>query len=149
MKKLLFTSIWISLALLAGAHVPGEKAADDRAIRNFTRTYKGASDARWESLRDGGYVCRFKQNGVSKRAFYNKRGGWLATIAGYMTDHLPTDVRRQVHSVYYDYSILYANEIVMPDKPIAYVIQVQDGRTIRIVRVVDGEMEEIQEIETL
>jgi len=149
MKKLLFTSIWISLVLLASAHVPGDKTADVRAIRNFTRIYKDASDARWEVLKDGGYICRFLQNGVMKRAIYDARGGWLTTIAGYTAERLPNDVRRQVHSVYYDYSILYVNEINMPDRPIAYVIQVQDRRAIKIVRVVDGEMEEIQEIETL
>jgi hypothetical protein len=41
------------------------------------------------------------------------------------------------------------NEINMPDRPVAYVLQVQDKHSIRIVRVVDGEMEEIQQIETL
>jgi hypothetical protein len=84
-----------------------------------------------------------------KRAFYDERGGWLTTIAGYTAEHLPADVRRQVHSVYYDYSILYVNEINVPGKPVAYVVQVQDKRAIKIVRVLDGEMEEIQEIETL
>lgn len=149
MKKLLLTSIWISLVLLASAHVPGDKTADARAIRNFSRVYKDASDVRWESLKDGGYVCRFAQDGVMKRAFYDNWGGWLTTISGYTAEHLPNDVRRQVRSVYYDYSILYVNEINMPDKPVSYVVQVQDKRSIRIVRVVDGEMEEIEEIETL
>lgn len=149
MKKLLFTTIWISLVLLASAHEPGDKTPDVRAIRNFSKVYKDATDARWESLKDGGYVCRFVQNGVMKRAIYDQRGGWLTTIAGYTEEHLPNDVRRQVRSVYYDYSILYVNEINMPDKPVAYMVQVQDKRSIRIVRVVDGEMEEIQEIETL
>jgi len=149
MKKLLFTSIWISLVLLANAHVTGNSSPDIRAVRNFTRIYKDASDAKWEPLKDGGYICRFQQNGVKKRAFYDERGGWLTTIADYTAEHLPNDVRRQVHSVYYDYSILYVNEINMPGKPVSYVVQVQGKQSIRIVRVVDGEMEEIQEIETL
>jgi len=149
MKRLLFTSIWISLVLLASANAPGDRSPDIRAMRNFVRTYKDASDARWQSLQDGGYVCRFMQNGVMKRAIYDEKGGWLTTIAGYTVEHLPVDVRRQVHSVYYDYSILYVNEINMPGKPVSYLVQVQDKRTIKIVRVLDGEMEEIQEIETL
>jgi hypothetical protein len=149
MRKLLLTSIWITVVLLANANVPGDRTADIRAVRNFTRIYKDASEVKWESLNDGGYICRFIQNGVMKRAFYDERGGWLTTIAGYTAEHLPVDVRKQVHSVYYDYSILYVNEINMPGKPVSYVVQVQDKRAIRIVRVLDGEMEEIQEIETL
>lgn len=149
MKKLFFAGIWMSLVLLANANVPGDKTADIRAVRNFTRIYKDASEVRWESLKDGGYICRFLQNGVMKRAFYGGRGEWLTTIAGYTAGHLPADVRRQVHSIYYDYSILYVNEISMPGKPVSYVVQVQDRRAIKIVRVLDGEMEEIQEIETL
>ncbi|MBN8853910.1 MAG: hypothetical protein BGO55_10680 [Sphingobacteriales bacterium 50-39] len=149
MQKLLFTGIWISLVLLANAHAPGDNSPDIRAIRNFVRIYKDASDAKWQSLHDGGYVCRFMQSGVMKRAIYDEKGRWLTTIAGYTAEHLPADVRRQVHSVYYDYSILYVNEINVPGKPVAYVVQVQDQRTIRVVRVVEGEMEEIREIETL
>ncbi|HVU58255.1 MAG TPA: hypothetical protein VHD83_24510 [Puia sp.] len=149
MKASLFIVLWLGLVLTAGAHVPGEETVDIRAIRNFTRIYKDASNAEWQSLKDGGYVCRFMQNGVIKRAIYDEKGGWLTTIAGYTADHLPGDVWRQVHSVYYDYSILYVNEINVSGEPVAYIVQVQDKKTIRIVRVVDGEMEETKVIETL
>jgi hypothetical protein len=86
---------------------------------------------------------------VKKRALYDERGGWLTTIAGYTEEHLPEAVRREVRSTYYDYAILFVNEISMSGKPVSYVVQIQDKKTIRILRVVDGEMEEIQKIETL
>jgi hypothetical protein len=149
MKKLLFTSIMVIVVLLAGANVPGDNSPETKAFKNFSKTYRDASDVKWDMLRDGRVVCRFVQNGVMKRAIYNGNGGWVMTIAGYTEEHLPKDVWRQVHSVYYDFSILYASEINISGNPVAYLVQVRDKRTIRIVRVVDGEMEEIQEIETL
>jgi len=149
MKKLLFTTIWISLVLLASAHVPGAEVPNARAVRNFSRVYRDASNAEWRSLENGGYVCRFVQNGVTKRAFYDDRGRWIITIASYTPDFLPAAVWRQIHSVYYDYSILYVNEISVSGRPLAYLVQVQDKRSIKIVRVVDDEMEEVKEIETL
>jgi hypothetical protein len=148
-KMLLLTGMWISIVLVSSARMPNDNSPDIKAVRNFSRSYKDASDVKWESLRDGGYVCRFVQNGVTKRAIYNGGGAWLTTIAGYTADHLPEDVWRQVHSVYYDYSILFVNEINVPERPVAYIVQVQDKRSIRIVRIGDGEIDEIQEIETL
>jgi hypothetical protein len=149
MKASLLTLLWIGMVLMTSAHAPGDGTVDIHAIRNFSRAYKDASNAEWQSLKEGGYVCRFTHNGVTKRAFYDERGGWLITIAGYTADHLPEDVRRQVRSVYYDYTILYIHELSVPGRPVVYLVQVQDKKTIREVRIMEGEMEEVRDIETI
>jgi len=145
MKKLLLTSIWISLVLLANAnaHTP----VLEKATRNFSRDYKGVSGAEWQPMKEGGFVCRFIQDGVGKRAFYDKRGNWLSTVAGYTENKMPRAVRKTVLSNYFDYSILYVNEITMAGKPVVYIVQIRDKNVIRILRVVDEEVEEVQELE--
>lgn len=143
MKKLLFTGIWISLVMLASAHTP----VLEKATRNFFREYKGAVNTEWQPLKEGGYVCRFTLDGVSRKAFYDKRGNWLSTVAGYTEQQMPKDVRRVVLSNYYDYSILYVHEVKVPRKPAIYMVQVRDKNAIKILRVVDGEVEEVRELE--
>lgn len=143
MKKLLFTGIWISLVLLASAHT----SVLEKATRNFSRDYKGAVHTEWQPLREGGYVCRFTLGGVDKKAFYDRKGNWLSTVAGYTGSQMPKDLRRVVLSNYYDYSILYVHEIDMPRQPAVYMVQVRNKNTIRILRVVDGEVEEVRELE--
>lgn len=143
MKKLLFTSIWISLVLLASAHTP----VLEKATRNFSRDYKGAVAPEWEPLKEGGYVCRFILDGVPKKAFYDKKGNWLSTVAGYTERQMPKDVRRLVLTNYYDYSILYVHEVDMPRRPAVYMVQVRDKRIIKVLRVTDQEVEEVRELE--
>ena len=143
MKKLLFTGIWISLVLLASAHTP----VLEKATRNFSRDYKGAIAAEWQPLKEGGYVCRFTLDGIAKKAFYDKRGNWLSTVAGYTGSNMPKDVRRMVLSNYYDYSILYVHEVNVPRRPAIYMVQVRDQHTIKILRVADGEVDEVRELE--
>ena len=145
MKKLLLTSIWISLVLLANAnaHTP----VLEKATRNFSRDYKGATGAEWQPMNEGGFVCKFIQDGVQKRAFYDKRGNWLSTVAGYTENKMPRAVRKAVLSNYFDYSILYVHEITMPGRPASYIVQIRDKKVIRILRVIDEEVEEIRELE--
>ncbi len=143
MKKLLFTSIWISLVLLASAHT----TVLEKATRIFSKEYKGAVNAEWQPLKEGGYVCKFTLGGIAKKAFYDKSGNWLSTVAGYTEGQMPRDVRRIVLSNYYDYSILYVHEVNMPRRPAVYMVQVKYGNLIKILRVVEGEIEEVRELE--
>jgi hypothetical protein len=143
MKKLLFTSIWISLVLLASAHTP----VLEKATRNFSRDYKGAAGVEWQLLRDGGYLCKFVLDGVTKKAFYDKRGNWSGTVAGYTESSMPREVRKAVLTNYYDYSILYVHEICSPGKSAVYMVQIRDKRTIKILKVANEEVEEVRELE--
>jgi hypothetical protein len=143
MKKLLLVSIWISLVLLANAHTP----VLEKATRNFSREYKGATDPEWQPLKEGGFVCKFIQDGVAKRAFYDKRGNWLSTVAGYTENKMPGAVRKVVLSNYFDYSILYIHEISMAGRPVVYMVQIRDKNVIRILRVANEEVEEVRELE--
>jgi len=98
-------------------------------------------------LKQGGYVRRFTVDGLAKKAFYNKRGKWQCTVAGYTESKMPTPVRRVVLTSYYDYKILYVHEITMAGKATVYQVQVRYGHIIKILRVADEQVEEIRELE--
>jgi hypothetical protein len=133
----------MALVLLANANTP----VLEKATRNFSRDYKGASAVNWALTKEGGYVCRFTLEGVGQMAFYDRKGNWESTVAGYTETQMSKDLRKTVLSNYYDYSIIYVHEIRMAGKPTVYMVQVKDKRFIKILRVTDGELEEVRELE--
>ncbi len=123
-----------------------ENYVNIKAIRNFKKAYKGIDDTQWWLLQEGGYVCRFTFKKSLNRAFYDKKGNWLYTVTGYTQDKLAREIRAMVRRAYYDYDISYINEINMPGDVTVYIIQIQDEKTLKLIRICDGEMEIIQEI---
>src|SRR5882762_1056341 len=89
-----------------GAIPPGKEPAvyknevSTKALRHFEKTFAGATGEKW-SITASGFVTRFIFNGNVTRAFYDKNGNWLFTIAYYGEQKLPADIRATVKSVYY------------------------------------------------
>ena len=157
MKKLDFLGIGFSLlVLVAGerADAQNRRAAsagplmvvNTKAMRNFVKTYESAVDPEWVSLKEGGYLCRFVFDSVRCRAFYGEKGDWLLTLASYEENKLPRDVRAIVRNSYYDYAITYVDEISMPGRSRIYLVQIQDEKSLKMLRVSDGEMETVREL---
>lgn len=118
---------------------------NSRAVRNFIRYYEGSSDAVWSQSKNGRIMCRFVVDDIVNRAFYDNKGNWQYTVAGYAEDKLPGEIKDMVKSVYYDYAITYVNEIDLPKNEKAYFVQVQNNARIKILRINAGEMELFQE----
>jgi hypothetical protein len=131
-------------------NVVSNEYISSRAIRDFNKAYKENKDAQWSQLNGGGFLCRFVDKNILKRAYYDDRGNWQYTIAGYSEDKLPRAIRGLVKSIYYDYAITYAQEINMvKDEKTVYLIQIEDEHKLIILRLGDGEMEVIEEFSKL
>jgi|SRR6476620_9389192 len=111
-----------------------------KAVRDFTRSYKGI-EARWFKT-EGGYIANFLSNGIDNRIVYNDHGGWLYNLLTYTEDHLPTDVRNMVKSNYFDYDITVVFQYELKEG-FVYIIKMKDQSNVKMIRVCDGEMEEI------
>lgn len=126
---------------------------NSRALKNFRRDYKDAVNEDWTSIEnggsksEGGYVCRFTLNDVVERAFYDNRGNWKFTIAGYTDEKLAHEIHHIVKSTYYDYAINYVNEINFADGKKVYLVQIKDKNSLKIVRIGDGQLDEIEDYE--
>jgi peptidoglycan hydrolase-like protein with peptidoglycan-binding domain len=114
-----------------------------KAIREFIRTYKNTSDAKWYILSDG-FVVHFYMNNTKYRAFYKRNGNWVHTLSSYGDDQLPPSTRQRVKCVYYDYTILLITEIQLAKKTV-YLVKLEDKTLWKTIRVCEGEdMEEIE-----
>jgi len=109
------------------------------ALKEFKKSFKDADKTNWSEIQHG-FLAKFKTNGVQTRAFYDPKGRWTATIRTYSQDKLPGEVRKLVRSNYYDYSIYVVNEVIVGDKT-AYLVSIEDGESIKTIRVTEDEMD--------
>lgn len=137
-----------TLKEVAYNHAPKENAApaavsiSTKAIKNFTKTYKDASDASWFAIKDG-YVAEFKRDGITTKVYYNPKGIWIANLRCYLEDKLPRDIRHLVKSHYYDFNIFYVQEVTVGNETV-YLVKIEDKTSMKTIKVQDGEMTETE-----
>ncbi len=114
-----------------------------KALKDFKKTF-AARNKTWQKVA-GGFLASFSLGEIKNVVAYNNKGKWQYTIRTYSEDRLPHGVRATVKQTYYDYSITQVQEIHI-DNQIVYLIHMQDATTWKIVRVSDGEMELVKDI---
>jgi hypothetical protein len=119
-----------------------------KAVRNFKQSYQHINDETWFTIPKG-YRARFVEKGIRHDVTYDKKGNWLYTIRQYKEDLFPRDIRAQVKSIYYDYSIILVEEIERPRKSLVYVVHMEDRYTLKNVQVCDKEIETVLEIKKI
>ena len=115
-----------------------------KAVRNFTKEYKNVSDAKWFYSVNGLFVAYFTSENIQSSVFYNKKGDYEFMIRHYNEEKLPREVRHLVKSNYYDFNIYHVTEISR-NGIIAYGIKLEDKISWKTIKVIDGEMEVIDE----
>ena len=118
-----------------------ELAISPRAIKDFMNTHKNVTGESWMKTKDG-FSVRFNSDDVRTTIFYDKKGNWSGSIKIYGEEKLLREVRHVVKSTYYDYNIVYAQEIETTDSDgvPTYVVCVEDKTKIKMIRIRDGEM---------
>src|SRR5215211_5313940 len=72
---------------------------------------------------------------------YNKRGKWIYTIQNYTLDNLNKNIIDRVNPVYYNYGVTGIQKVEQPGQDVVYVIQLENAKSIKIVRLTDDEVE--------
>jgi hypothetical protein len=112
-----------------------------RALKDFVKTYKNVTGESWTKTKDG-FCFRFDSDGIRSAIYYDKKGNWAASIKYYGEEKLLREIRHIVKSTYYDYNILYTQEIEIPDSDgvPTYIVCVDDKTKIKMIMIHDGEM---------
>ncbi len=120
-------------------------AVNLKAERNFKKDYHQTSEASWTTLSDNSLMCRFFMKNTLYRAFYTAHGQWIYAVSGYDASKLDKGVYDKIKSVYYNSRIVYVNQIDLVNGKTIYIVEIQDEKSIRKLRVDDDQMEVIQE----
>ena len=135
-----------------GFSIPGVvndlSVVNTKAEMNFTKTYKNAMDIMWYPLNDKRSMVRFFDNGIQTKIFYNRKGSQEDMIRYYTEDKLPNEVRHAVRATYYDFHIFLVIEVTVGNQ-IAYLVKIDDKTCTKTIRVMNGEMDLIEEMENL
>jgi len=117
---------------------------NSRAVKDFRKAFKSCTDEKWFKLEDG-FIAKFTQSDIPHRVDYDRKGNWIATTRYYSEKELPKEVRKQVKSVYYDYSITSVQELRFHEH-LVYLINIEDDSNILTIRICDGEMDVFKEL---
>ncbi len=122
------------------------EAISPRAVKAFVSKHKNVTGESWMKTKDG-YCVQFNSDGIRSAIYYDKKGNWAGSIKYYGEEKLLREIRHIVKSTYYDYNIVYTQEIETVDSEgvPTYVICVEDKTKIKMIRVIDGEMSEWKE----
>jgi hypothetical protein len=112
-----------------------------RALKNFAVAYKNVNGESWMKIKDG-FSVRFISDGIRTTIYYDKKGNWAGRIKIYGEEKMLREIRHVVKSTYYDYNIVYTQEIETVDSggvP-TYLVCVDDKTQIKMIRICEGEM---------
>jgi len=92
------------------------------------------------------HVVRSMVDGRQTTIAYNKKGKWVYTIQQYSLDNLDKNIIDRVRSVYYDYGVTGIQKVEQPGRDVVYVVQLENLKAIKIVRLTHDEMELVQDL---
>lgn len=114
-----------------------------RAIRSFTKSFKGVENASWFKTKDGGYIASFTDNSIKNVVCYTSKGVFHHMIRYYGEKTLPKEIRARVKSTYYDFDIITVAEVHYNDQ-VTYVLTMQDDSNIQWLSVSDEDMQVVK-----
>src|SRR5688500_829303 len=94
----------ISATLIEKASEAKVTEVNVRAMRDFSRAFKNAPEAKWFKT-DKGYFASFSENGKNTKIVYDSKGQRTYSIISYPESKLNRQVRSRVKSVYYEATI--------------------------------------------
>jgi len=130
------------LSLNAASELPSTDV-NVKAVKHFTKQFGANNQAKWYQTSEA-FVAQFISNGIETKVVYDLKGNWHSMLRTYSEDKMPFDVRDLVKSTYYDFSIMVVYEITHADN-VAYILKIQDSKTIKTLRVRDGNVEVISD----
>ena len=159
MKKLLSTFVLLLFAVLCNVNAQHKSLSsasnefkydatgnamnvadvNTKALKDFNKSFKNVTSEKWYIVSDG-FFASFSDNGIETKVAYDKKGIWHSTVRTLEESQLPFEVRDVVKRTYYDSRILVGYEIKHNDG-IVYIIKTEDSKTLKTLRVANGEIE--------
>jgi hypothetical protein len=134
--------------LLAFDHATAssEKSINAKTLINFSKNFKNAVAAQWFTTANNEAMCRFFQKGILTMAYYKTNGTLFATVKKYNASELPQHVTEMVTDAYADSKITLAEEINISGQEKTYVVHIERGNSIKLLRIVADEIEVIKDL---
>ncbi len=121
------------------------KKIPNRIWKSFSTYFSNAENPRWFTLNKD-YLVKYMIYDEQNRALFTKKGTLIYHITYGYEKSLPEDLRKQIKDSYSDYDITRAIKVKEAGREI-WVVNLEDSKNLIMVRLEDGEMEEVQRLE--
>ncbi|MBS1667378.1 MAG: hypothetical protein JST58_08380 [Bacteroidetes bacterium] len=120
-----------------------------KVMKHFSNRYPNAINAQWSVHNNKTAVCRFYENDILHRVYYNTNGRWSGTVTTYQHFLLPENIKIMVSAMFPEYVIKLVKEVNKPNHHPVYVLHAQSLKYLKILRATDEEgIEVIQNFES-
>jgi hypothetical protein len=137
-------NIHAASAIPSSVKTDASPKAGDRARAHFRENFGEVKNAVWYTGSDKNIYCVFQEGNIRNRVFYSKSGYWEYTLLSYPPSALRKDVKDRVQENFKSYHISYVNEIRSDSDEPVYIINIENGDFIKVIKE-KGEDLEIQD----
>lgn len=88
-----------------------------------------------------GYTVRSLIDGRASLSAYDKKGNWVYTIQTYSVDNLDKSIIDKVKEHYADYGVTGIQKVDRPGLDTVYIVYIENKSSIKTVRIVNDEVE--------
>ena len=120
------------------------RLASGRMYSDFTTRFKGATNINMSERGKTIFISCNTDEGFN-RIMYNKKGRWQNTLRTYDNVKLPENIREQVEYAYPRFTIFGTAIEVYVSNKVAYLVTIEDQKTWKRIRIVDGESDVYEE----
>ncbi|HEY0678301.1 MAG TPA: hypothetical protein VGD17_08440 [Chitinophagaceae bacterium] len=123
------------------------KKVPEKVWYSFKDYFSTVSNPQWYKLNKN-YLASFILDEDKNNALFTQRGNLVYHISYGYEKSLPEELRKQVKGVYFDYDITRAIKVIGADRLI-WVINLEDAKNLIMVRLEEGEMEEVKRLDKM
>jgi hypothetical protein len=128
MKKILFAAaIFVTMNAFANP-----TAVNEKVLHAFNQVFKNAQSVVWQES-NGQYEVKFKQDGISVRVLYDKKGTMLESLRYYNEEHLPMLLRAKLEKQFSGKKVFGVTEYTSNNE-VVYHITLEDENNWTMVR---------------
>lgn len=121
-----------------------EVAVSEKVSKSFDRYFKGAENTRWYQANKD-FLVKFILNDMDHNALFQKNGRLIYDIGYGEEDDLPKEIRTQIKSLYIDKNITRVVNVKELGRNI-WIVNVEDKDNLVLLRIEEGELEEVSKL---
>jgi hypothetical protein len=120
------------------------KSVNARMFAHFQKNFRNASNIIVRPEADFTHIS-FKENGVSNKVQYSKKGKWMYSLRTYDESRLPDNIRSEVETSFPGYRVFgFVNEVDVLNKT-ATLVMIENRDSWKRIRLLDDQIEVYEE----
>lgn len=130
----------------AGDKTPGSSTkltANEKVAKDFHQRFKSSLNPTINSSGDG-FIVQSRIDGHNITSAYDKKGNWVYTIKLYPTENLSLNIINIVKGSFDNYFITTMEKVDQPGNESVYIVHMENSDSFKTLRVVNNEVELVQ-----